>query len=96
MSNYFILLKRKKDFLNFKTTKKFDIIYFDAFAPDKQPDMWSEKMLFKIYRCLKKGGFIVTYCAKGVIKRRLKMVGFELETLIGPPGKKEMIRANKK
>ena len=75
---------------------KFDIIYFDAFAPEKQAEMWTKTVFKKMYCLLKENGFLVTYCAKGVVKRTLKSVGLEVETLEGPPGKREMIRANKK
>lgn len=96
MSDYFILLKNHQDVLNFTATEQFDIIYFDAFAPDKQPELWGKKIFFRMYESLKRNGCIVTYCAKGIIKRRLKLIGFDIEVLVGPPGKKEMIRANKR
>ena len=70
----------------------FDIIYFDAFAPSKQPEMWTLPMLEKVVNALKSGGVFVTYCAKGQLKRDLKSLGLVVETLEGPPGKKEMVR----
>lgn len=73
----------------------FDVIYFDAFAPDKQPDMWTPAVLKLMYRVLAGGGVLVTYCAKGQVKRDLRTSGFEVESLPGPPGKREMIRALK-
>lgn len=73
----------------------FDLIYFDAFAPDKQPDLWTRPVLEKCNELLKPSGIWVTYCAKGAVKRNLKTVGFNVETLPGPPGKREMIRAIK-
>jgi tRNA U34 5-methylaminomethyl-2-thiouridine-forming methyltransferase MnmC len=73
----------------------FDIVYFDAFAPNKQPEMWEEPILKKIYSSLRHRGAFVTYCAKGQVKRDLGSIGFAVETLQGPPGKKEMIRASK-
>lgn len=73
----------------------FDIIFFDAFAPNKQPEMWEINLLRKGFDALKSGGVFVTYCAKGQLKRDLKSIGFEVETLDGPPGKKEMVRALK-
>lgn len=72
-----------------------DIVYYDAFAPSKQPEVWEPGMLGKVFNCLKPGGVLVTYCAKGQLKRDLRMVGFMVETLEGPPGKKEMVRASK-
>ena len=76
-------------------SKKFDIIYFDAFAPNKQPELWTPAIFEKMYKILRPEGIFVTYCAKGQVKRDLKSVGFEIETLVGPPGKREMIRAKK-
>ena len=73
----------------------FDLVYFDAFAPSKQPEMWEVSILEKMYGALRHGGVFVTYCAKGQVKRDLKSIGFVVETLEGPPGKKEMIRAVK-
>lgn len=74
---------------------KFDLIYFDAFAPEKQPEMWSHAVLQKVVATMKPGGIFVTYCAKGQVKRDLKKLGLSVEALPGPPGKREMIRAHK-
>ncbi len=74
----------------------FDIIYFDAFAPGKQPEMWEASLLGMIIPWMKQGAILVTYCAKGVVKRSLKNLGLSVETLPGPPGKREMIRALKR
>jgi len=74
----------------------FDIIYFDAFAPSKQPAMWEFPIIEKVCAALTTGGLFVTYCAKGQLKRDLKSLGMEVETLVGPPGKKEMVRGTKK
>jgi tRNA U34 5-methylaminomethyl-2-thiouridine-forming methyltransferase MnmC len=74
----------------------YDIIYFDAFAPSKQPAMWEFPMIEKVCNALTPGGLFVTYCAKGQLKRDLKSLGLEVETLAGPPGKKEMVRGTKK
>jgi tRNA U34 5-methylaminomethyl-2-thiouridine-forming methyltransferase MnmC len=73
----------------------YNLVYFDAFGPVVQPEMWSKDMFFKIYGAMKEQGILVTYCAKGIVKRTLKEVGFKIETLQGPPGKREMIRAIK-
>lgn len=72
-----------------------DLIYYDAFAPQKQPEMWTGHILEKVAGWLKPGGVLVTYCAKGQVKRDLKSAGLTVETLPGPPGKREMIRAIK-
>ncbi len=73
----------------------FDIIYYDAFAPSKQAAMWVPENIAKTFFMLKKGGMLVTYCANGQFKRDLKAVGFLVESLEGPPGKKEMTRGLK-
>ena len=77
-------------------SNQFDIIFFDAFAPSKQPEMWEFPMIKKVCDSLTQGGLFVTYCAKGQLKRDLKSLGMEVETLPGPPGKKEMVRGTKK
>lgn len=75
---------------------QFDIIFFDAFAPSKQADVWSLQNLEKCYRVLKSPGQLITYCAQGNFRRNLMAAGFEVEKLPGPPGKFEMIRGTKK
>ncbi|MBC3540987.1 tRNA (5-methylaminomethyl-2-thiouridine)(34)-methyltransferase MnmD [Rufibacter sediminis] len=73
----------------------YDLIYFDAFAPEKQPHLWTDAIFQKMYDCLAPGGTLVTYCAKGSFKRSLKAAGFTVEALPGPPGKREMTRGVK-
>lgn len=73
----------------------FDLIYFDAFAPNKQPEMWEIPMLRKIAEAMKPGGVFVTFCAKGQLKRDLTSLNLKVESLPGPPGKREMVRAQK-
>jgi len=75
--------------------QSFDVVYFDAFAPNKQPELWTIDMLRKVIDAMKSNGVFVTYCAKGQLKRDLKELGLRVETLSGPPGKKEMVRAVK-
>lgn len=73
-----------------------DAIYFDAFAPEKQPEMWSEALFRKLYNSMKPGAILTTYCAKGAIRRLLNQIGFQTERLPGPPaGKREILRATK-
>lgn len=74
----------------------FDLIYFDAFGPAVQAEMWSLAIFNKMHSLLKPNGILVTYCAKGEVKRNLKSVGFMVENLPGPPGKREVTRALKK
>lgn len=76
--------------------KNFDIIYFDAFAPNKQPELWEAPILQKVVSSLNSSGVFVTYCAKGQLKRDLKSFNLVVESLSGPPGKREMVRALKK
>ena len=94
--DWFDLTKEQTDIADFNpANESFDLIYFDAFAPSKQPEMWSQNVLTKMYDLLKNRGVFVTYCAQGQFKRDLKAVGFETEELKGPPGKKEMTRGTK-
>lgn len=74
---------------------KFDVVFFDAFAPGVQPEMWQLPIIGKVYEAMKKGGVFVTYCSKGQLKRDLRSLGFQIESLPGPPGKREMTRALK-
>jgi tRNA U34 5-methylaminomethyl-2-thiouridine-forming methyltransferase MnmC len=73
----------------------YQVIFFDAFAPEKQPEMWTVDLFTQLYQALAPGGMLVTYCAKGQFKRDLKAAGFEVQTLAGPPGKREMVRGIK-
>lgn len=73
----------------------YQVLFYDAFAPGKQPEMWDLQLLQKCYSGLKEGGMLVSYCARGQFKRDLSSCGFQVETLPGPPGKKEMVRARK-
>ncbi len=75
--------------------RQYDLIYFDAFAPEKQPELWTDAIFRKLYISLKTGGCLVSYCAKGSFKRSLKAVGFTIESRPGPAGKREMTRAQK-
>ena len=95
LSTNFTFFKTNNKLENFKGGK-FDLIYFDAFAPKKQEEMWEKKVFAKCHYLLNENGVLVTYCAKGTVKRTLKSVGFAVESLVGPPGKREMVRANKK
>lgn len=96
---YFKLHKHLLDFTTLPTTNLgslFDVIYFDAFAPEKQPNMWSQQLFDHLYVLMNVGGILTTYCAKGAIRRMLQSAGFMVERLPGPPnGKREIIRATK-
>jgi len=91
----FNLLKIKGDFTVQPLTKKYDLIYFDAFGPDKQPEMWTIEMFKKIADATNISGILVTYSAKGEVRRSLKACGYDVNLLPGPLGKREIIRAIK-
>ena len=95
LTDNFLFEKQKRRFEEIDFINQFDVIYFDAFAPTSQPELWEEPLLQKMFDALKPEGVLTTYCAKGVVKRTLKKVGFEIEALPGPPGKREMTRAVK-
>ncbi len=91
-----ILLKLEKSLQTVELApQQFDLIYFDAFAPNKQPEMWERQVLERVVSRIKTEGAFVTYCAKGQLKRDLKALGLIVESLPGPPGKREMVRAVK-
>ncbi len=91
----FFLLKDQVKLENFDSSPRFDLVYFDAFAPSKHPDMWQPDKLERVSKAMKTGGILVTYCAKGQFKRDLKHLGLDVESLPGPQGKREMTRAVK-
>lgn len=96
LSEYFNLRKMNCPVQDFESApSKFNLIYFDAFGPRVQPEMWERNILEKMFTLLQPGGVLVTYCAKGQVRRDLQDVGFMVERLPGPPGKREMLRATK-
>jgi len=95
ISAYFNLTKYRQNIEDCAFSEQFDIIYFDAFAPSAQPELWTEIIFSSMYNSLKKDGILVTYCAKGEVKRTMKKAGFKVEALPGPIGKREMTRAIK-
>ena len=95
LSPHFSLRKQNIKLQNVLFDNEFDVVYFDAFAPRVQPDLWTKEVFTSMYKALKPGGVLVTYCAKGSVKRALRYVGFELQSIPGPPGKREMSRAIK-
>lgn len=88
-------LKSETSLENTILTDKYDIIFYDAFAPSKQPSMWKRINLEKIFLHMKNSSVLVTYCSSGQFKRDLKSIGFKVDVLPGPKGKKEMVRAIK-
>ena len=95
LANGFTLLKEKVTFEEVELEQAYDLVYFDAFGPRVQPELWGEAMFEKMYRCLREGGVLVTYSAKGSVRRAMQASGFQVERLPGPPGKREMLRAVK-
>jgi tRNA U34 5-methylaminomethyl-2-thiouridine-forming methyltransferase MnmC len=93
LNPYFSLLKITDTIQEHSNPQQYEICFFDAFAPSKQPEIWDISILEVVRRCLKRPGLLVSYCAQGQFKRNLRALGFEVESLPGPPGKKEMTRA---
>lgn len=92
----FRICKMQCDFTSFIPKTNYDIIYFDAFSPEKQPEMWTEERFKMIYEVCNRDAVLTTYCAKGIVRRALQNVGFKVERIPGPPGKREILRAIKK
>lgn len=95
INDEFTLNKRKLYFNQISADNQFNLIYFDAFGPRVQPELWTVLQFQILFKALKKQGILVTYSAKGSVRRALQEVGFNVERLAGPPGKREMLRATK-
>ena len=95
ISDGFTLTKRKQFFSEINDSEAHNIIYFDAFGARVQPELWTEAIFKLMYNALKPNGVLVTYSAKGSVRRAMQTVGFTVERLPGPPGKREMLRATK-
>ena len=95
ITDHFTLHKIQGDNNSCTLPEDMDLIYFDAFAPDKQPEMWSQEIFDKLYAHMAEGGILTTYCAKGVVRRMMQKAGYSVERIPGPPGKREMLRAIK-
>ena len=96
ISDRFNLTKKNIRFEDFTSSEDFDLIYFDAFGPRVQPELWETAIFEQMFAALKPNGVLVTYSAKGEVRRTMQRVGFTVERLPGPPGKREMLRAVKK
>ncbi len=96
ISDSFVLHKMQKDFSQLDMENVADLVYFDAFGARVQPELWTERIFTIMFRALKSNGVLVTYAAKGSVRRAMQAVGFHVERLPGPPGKREMLRATKK
>ena len=95
LSSSFSFKKRLQRFETINDTDTFDLIYFDAFGAQVQPELWQEAIFQRMYTALKQGGYLVTYAAKGSVRRAMQACGFTVERLPGPPMKREMLRAHK-
>ena len=95
LSDGFQLKKQISSLEDFQPENKFDLVYFDAFAPNVQPELWANEVFLRIFNSMNPGGILVTYCCKGDVKRSLKSTGFSIEKLPGSLGKREMLRARK-
>lgn len=95
LTDHFSILKKQKDFRDVMDMDCFDLIYFDAFGARVQPELWTETVFRSMFNALRAEGILVTYAAKGSVRRAMLAVGFRVERLPGPPGKREMLRAIK-
>ena len=95
INDYFTLCKEDKDLFSFSASRLFNLIYYDAFAPAAQPDLWTTQIFQKLFNLLDRQGILVTYCSKGDVRRAMAAAGFTVTKLPGPRGKREMLRAVK-
>ena len=92
LTPFFTLKKLEVDFTEAVFDAQFDVVYFDAFSPEKQPEMWNEALFSTIFTHCNPGAILTTYCAKGMVRRAMQDAGFKVERLPGPPGKREILR----
>jgi len=95
LTEFFSFRKVQADLVSYDWDYEYDIIYFDAFAPDKQPELWTGDIFQKIFDSMRPSGILTTYSSKGSVRRAMKSSGFQVEKIKGPPGKLEMVRATK-
>ncbi|HZI00007.1 MAG TPA: tRNA (5-methylaminomethyl-2-thiouridine)(34)-methyltransferase MnmD [Flavisolibacter sp.] len=95
ITNHFRLLKEQTDLANYTADQLFHLIYYDAFAPAAQPELWTVDIFKKMYSLLHSNGVLVTYCSKGDVRRAMIAAGFTVKKLPGPPGRREILRAIK-
>jgi tRNA U34 5-methylaminomethyl-2-thiouridine-forming methyltransferase MnmC len=91
ISPFFLIQKIKTTLQDFSTSQHFNVVFYDAFAPNAQPELWTKEIFEKLFHM---GNVLVTYCSKGEVQRAMKSAGYIIEKLTGPPGKREMIRAH--
>ena len=95
LNHKFQLTKHQVSLLDFESKVKFNLVYFDAFEPETQPELWTEDVFAKLYNLMAEGGLLTTYCCKGYVRRNMIAAGFVVEKVPGPPGKREMIVAQR-
>jgi tRNA U34 5-methylaminomethyl-2-thiouridine-forming methyltransferase MnmC len=96
IGDYFLFQKQHVNVLDLEiTSNRFDVIFFDAFAPAAQQELWQLNLFEKMFDALNRNGILVTYCSKGEVRRTMQAAGFIVEKIPGPPGKREMLRARK-
>lgn len=93
LSPYFTICKEHRDFATYPLLPKtYEVVFYDAFSPAVEPSLWESSLLQRVAKSLKEGGVLVTYCAKGTVRRAFEAGGLSMERLPGPPGKREMLR----
>lgn len=95
LTSMFHLKKIRCSLQDWQPDSTYNLVYYDAFSPETQPELWTKEIFDKIYQMLNLGGILTTYCAKGYVRRNLVAAGFKVERLPGPPGKREMLRGRK-
>lgn len=95
LDSNFVLVKYVADLLKLQLDKQLDVIYYDAFAPEKQPELWDLEVFRKMFEFQRPGGVLVTYCSKGQVRRNMQAAGYRVERIPGPPGKRQMLRAQR-
>lgn len=95
INDHFMLEKMRVDLRDYTAGQPYHLIYYDAFAPSAQPELWTKEVFEKLYDVLYANGILVTYCSKGDVRRAMQAAGFTVKKLPGPPGKREMLRAEK-
>lgn len=96
ITDYFTINKKRINLIDYADDQQVNLIYFDAFAPTAQPELWTKDIYKKLFAMLSPKGILVTYCSKGEVRRNMQAAGFTIEKIPGPPGKREMVRAIKK
>ncbi|HEV7332087.1 MAG TPA: tRNA (5-methylaminomethyl-2-thiouridine)(34)-methyltransferase MnmD [Flavisolibacter sp.] len=95
LNEFFTIEKVQTELTAFSPSRQYDLVYYDAFAPSAQPELWTKAVFEKLYEMMHGNGVLVTYCSKGDVRRALLAAGFAVEKIPGPPGKREMLRARK-